>query len=220
MKNEELMKIFAVAKINRNYSLFTIHYLPEVPMPLTLTEKELAGLLKKSRYRLPALTLNDKSNSRRAGACSRRIVGVVFKPPSSREGDRSAVEGVFDVPQTKYKNQKVTYMGIEFDSQLEANRYADLILMQRAGEITDLRRQVEFELIPCQREPDIVGPRGGIKPGKVIERAVHYIADFVYKDKQGNTVVEDTKGIKTPDYTIKRKLMLWIHEIRITEVTE
>ncbi len=51
-------------------------------------------------------------------------------------------------------------------------------------------------------------------------RAVYYIADFVYKDKQGNTVVEDTKGVKTPDYTIKRKLMLWIHKIRITEVTE
>lgn len=121
---------------------------------------------------------------------------------------------------SKYKNEKTVYMGINFDSQLEANRYAQLVLMQRAGEITDLRRQVEYELIPSQREPDTVGPRGGIKPGKVIERAVYYIADFVYKDKQGNTVVEDTKGVKTADYTIKRKLMLYIHKIRIKEVTE
>ena len=155
-------------------------------MPITLTEKELAGLLKKSRCR-----------------------PFTVSPSCSSVGLGS-----------KYKNQKVTYMGIEFDSQLEANRYADLVLMQRAGEITDLRRQVEYELIPCQREPDTIGPRGGRKPGKVIERAVSYIADFVYKDKQGNTVVEDTKGVKTPDYTIKRKLMLWIHEIRIKEITE
>ena len=65
-----------------------------------------------------------------------------------------------------------------------------------------------------------MGPRGGVKPGKVIERAVCYVADFVYKDTEGNTVVEDTKGVKTPDYTIKRKLMLYIHKIRIKEVTE
>ena len=174
-------------------------------MPLTLTEKELAGLLKKSRRKpLHQLILNNKTNPRRAGACSCRNVGVDVPD---------------DPPKSKYRNEKVSFMGITFDSQLEANRYADLVLMQRAGEITDLRRQVEYELIPCQREPDIVGPRGGRKPGKVIERAVSYIADFVYKDNQGNTVVEDTKGVKTADYTIKRKLMLWIHEIRIKEIT-
>lgn len=165
-------------------------------MPLVLTEKELAGLLKKSRRRpLYHLVQNGK-----------------VKPV----GESSALPS----PDNKYKNQKVTYMGIEFDSQLEANRYGELVLMQRAGEISELRRQVEYELIPSQREPDTVGPRGGVKQGKVIERAVYYIADFVYKDKHGNTVVEDTKGVKTPDYTIKRKLMLYIHKIRIKEVTE
>ena len=169
-------------------------------MPLTLTEKELAGLLKKSRRRpLYHLVQNGKAKPINP-----------LGPPSCSSVDLGS----------KYKNQKVTYMGIEFDSQLEANRYGELVLMQRAGEISELRRQVEYELIPSQREPDTVGPRGGIKPGKVIERAVYYIADFVYKDKQGNTVVEDTKGVKTPDYTIKRKLMLWVHKIRITEVTE
>lgn len=188
-------------------------------MPLNLTEKELAGLLKKSRRRLPVLSLNDKNKPRRVGACSHRNVGATA-PLFSRSGVPVVGDDALDVPQNKYRNEKVTYMGIEFDSQLEANRYADLILMQRAGEITDLRRQVEYELIPCQREPDVVGPRGGRTPGKVIERAVSYIADFVYKDKQGNTVVEDTKGVKTADYTIKRKLMLWIHEIRIKEITK
>ena len=169
-------------------------------MPLNLTEKELAGLLKKTRHRpIYHLVKNGKAklvNSPGSPSCSSVSLG------------------------SKYKNQKVTFMGITFDSQLEANRYGELVLMQRAGEITDLRRQVEYELIPSQREPDTFGPRGGRKPGKVIERAVYYIADFVYKDKQGNTVVEDTKGVKTPDYTIKRKLMLWVHKIRITEVTE
>ena len=165
-------------------------------MPLTLTEKELAGLLKKTRRRpLYHLAPNGKA-----------------KPV----GEGSTLSS----PENKYKNQKVTFLGIEFDSQLEANRYGELVLMQRAGEISELRRQVEYELIPSQREPDTIGPRGGLKPGKVIERAVYYIADFVYKDKQGNTVVEDTKGVKTPDYTIKRKLMLWIHKIRIKEITE
>lgn len=165
-------------------------------MPLNLTEKELAQLFRKSRRRpLYALSQNGKVKP---------IQDTVLGTPSP----------------SKYKAKKVTYMGIEFDSQLEADRYAQLVLMQRAGEITDLKRQVEYELIPSQREPDTVGPRGGIKPGKVIERAVYYIADFVYKDKQGNTIVEDTKGVKTADYNIKRKLMLWVHKIRITEVTE
>ncbi len=185
-------------------------------MPLVLTEKELAGLLKKSRRR-PF-----------TGSPSRSLVGLGNKYGLVQNGKAKPVgEGsalplgsALSSPGNKYKNQKVLYMGIEFDSQLEANRYGELVLMQRAGEISELRRQVEYELIPSQREPDTVGPRGGIKKGKVIERAVCYIADFVYKDKQGNTVVEDTKGVITPDYTIKRKLMLWIHKIRITEVTE
>lgn len=192
-------------------------------MPLVLTEKELAGLLKKSRRRLPALV--------RGGGNHKVDGGVVFLSTNEKtkridktkpvgEGSALPLGSALPSPCNKYKNQKVTYMGIEFDSLLEANRYGELVLMQRAGEISELRRQVEYELIPSQREPDTVGPRGGIKKGKVIERAVCYVADFVYKDKHGNTVVEDTKGVKTPDYTIKRKLMLWIHKIRIKEITE
>ena len=106
----------------------------------------------------------------------------------------------------KYGNRKVIHDGIEFDSVKEAHRYCELKLMQRAGVISDLQMQVSFELIPSQR-----------MDGKVVERAVNYIADFVYK-QDGLTVVEDTKGYKTPEYIIKRKLMLYVHGIRIREV--
>lgn len=93
--------------------------------------------------------------------------------------------------------------------------------MEKAGEIRDIRRQVEYKLLPAQREPDTVGPRGGIKKGKVIEQKVSYFADFVYTDvKTGETVVEDTKSefTKTKDYILKRKMMLFFHGIRIKEV--
>jgi len=88
----------------------------------------------------------------------------------------------------------------------ECKRYEDLLLLAHIGEISDLQLQVSYMLIPKQ-----VG-------AKRHERAVGYVADFVYKDKAGNTVVEDSKGMKTREYIIKRKLMLQIHGITITEV--
>lgn len=106
----------------------------------------------------------------------------------------------------KYGNRKITMDGFTFDSQREFMRYCELRLLLRAGAITDLQRQVKFELIPAQRID-----------GKVVERAITYIADFVYKE-HGKTVVEDAKGMRTKEYIIKRKLMLWIHDIRIVEV--
>lgn len=119
----------------------------------------------------------------------------------------------------KYKNEKVTVGGVEFDSKKEARRFQELLLLQLAGKITDLQRQVKFILIPAQREPDIIGPKGGRKPGKLLERECAYLADFVYIDKAtGEKIVEDTKGIRTPEYIIKRKLMLWIYKIRIKEL--
>ncbi len=106
----------------------------------------------------------------------------------------------------KYGNRKITKDGITFDSMKEFKRFCELSLLERAGEITELKRQVKFELIPSQRIE-----------GKVVERPVHYIADFVYQEN-GQTVVEDTKGFKTKDYILKRKMMLHIHGIRIREV--
>lgn len=120
----------------------------------------------------------------------------------------------------KYKNKKITINGIKFDSKKEAHRYSELTLMQKAGEISKLQRQVEFELIPTQREFIPYTTKTGKErlKSRVIERPVKYIADFVYTDKNGQMVVEDTKGIKTKDYIIKRKLMLFKNGIRIKEI--
>lgn len=124
----------------------------------------------------------------------------------------------------KYGNRKVVVDGITFDSKKEAQRYTELKLLEKAGKITSLCRQIEFELIPAQREiTDQIytkGPnKGKFKPGKVIEHKCSYVADFVYWDLKNNCmVVEDTKGMRTKEYIIKRKLMLYMRGIRIKEV--
>lgn len=109
----------------------------------------------------------------------------------------------------KFGAQKTIFQGMEFDSKKEAERYAELRYMQMGKLISGLNRQYKFMLIPNQKD----------EKGKVIERAVYYVADFAYTDlKTGELVVEDTKGVKTRDYIIKRKLMLQVHGIRIREV--
>lgn len=118
---------------------------------------------------------------------------------------------------TKYHAKKVQAGGQVFDSQKEYRRWLELSLLQKAGTISDLQRQVKFVLIPAQREPDTVGARGGKIKGKLLEREVAYYADFVYT-QDGKQVVEDTKGLRTTEYIIKRKLLLWTHGIRIKEV--
>lgn len=107
----------------------------------------------------------------------------------------------------KYRNQRTCVDGRFFDSKREARRFTELQLLQRAGEISDLQTQVSYQLIPSQKR----------QHGKA-EKAVHYIADFVYKTRDGETVVEDAKGAKTPEYIIKRKLMLLVYGIEIREV--
>jgi len=94
-------------------------------------------------------------------------------------------------------------------SKAENDRSIELHTWERAGLIKDLREQVPFELVPKQDG----------------ERPVVYIADFVYQtgpmhDIPGRRVVEDTKGHRTKEYVIKRKLMLWIHGIKITEICQ
>lgn len=119
----------------------------------------------------------------------------------------------------KYKNRKVNIDGDVFDSMKEYWRFAELKQMQAEGKITDLQRQVKYILIPAQREPDTIGKRGGVKKGKLLEREVAYYADFVYRlADTGTLIVEDTKGMRTTEYIIKRKLMLFIHKIRIKEL--
>ena len=122
----------------------------------------------------------------------------------------------------KYGNRKVAVDGIAFDSIREARRYKQLKLLLLAGEIVCLQMQVPFELVPAQYEETgevySKGPRKGQpKQGKCIEKSVVYVADFVYFEN-GKRVVEDTKGVRTPEYIIKRKLMLHKYGIRIREV--
>ena len=117
---------------------------------------------------------------------------------------------------SKYSNKKIEVNGMKFDSRKEYIRWCELSLLERAGKITDLQRQVKFILIPTQYEPYTVNKNGTLKRGKMIERECSYIADFVYTEN-GNKVVEDVKGFRTADYKIKRKLMLNVHGIRIKE---
>ena len=124
---------------------------------------------------------------------------------------------------SKYYNIKTRALdGTVFDSHKEARRWEELLLLQRAGKITDLQRQVKYELIPAQYETYARYSKKGIrlKDGvKLLERKVDYVADFVYIDAEtGENVVEDSKGIRTKDYILKRKLMLAVHGIRVKEV--
>jgi len=97
---------------------------------------------------------------------------------------------------SKYHSNRVG----AYASKREARRAGELALMQQAGLISDLEEQVKFELVPKQEG----------------ERAVTYTADFRYREN-GHVVVEDSKGVKTQQYVIRRKLMLWIHKIRVRE---
>lgn len=103
-------------------------------------------------------------------------------------------------------------------SQKEHDRANQLKLWQRAGVISNLREQVPYELIPAQYGECGTDLKG--KPVRVcLEKSCKYIADFVYTDNEtGQTIVEDTKGVRTKEYVIKRKLMLFLHGIRIKEV--
>lgn len=124
---------------------------------------------------------------------------------------------------SKYNNKKIVVDGITFDSQKEAMRYGQLKLLERAGEISDLKLQVPFELLPNQYETIERFSKGGkrLKDGlKLVERGVTYVADFTY-NTGGKIVVEDVKSKATrkkESYIIKRKLMRYLKGIAIKEV--
>jgi hypothetical protein len=124
---------------------------------------------------------------------------------------------------SKYYNKKTKASdGTIFDSGREARRWEQLIMLQKAGKIVELQRQVKYELIPAQYETYERYSKKGeqLKDGRrLIERKVEYVADFVYHDAEtGELIVEDTKGVRTKDYILKRKLMLSVYGIRIKEV--
>ena len=103
---------------------------------------------------------------------------------------------------TKYKAIKTN----GYASKKEAKRAAELKLMKKAGLISGLQEQVKYPLIPSRKRSD----------GRT-ERGCAYVADFVYRISDGELITEDCKGFKTKDYIIKRKLMLMVHDIEITE---
>lgn len=111
----------------------------------------------------------------------------------------------------KYHAQKCKINGTGFDSRKEARRYEALLLLQKAGAISDLKTQIKYILIPVQRDEN----------GKLVERELSYVADFVYNEN-GKEVVEDVKGYKEGAayriFAIKRKLMLKEYGIRVREV--
>lgn len=108
---------------------------------------------------------------------------------------------------SKFNAKKTEVDGVVFASKAEAKRYGELRLLERAGEIRALELQPKWELVPPQRRPD-----------GVAERAVSYVGDFKYLDRAGSLVVEDVKGMRLPEYVIKRKLMLHKFGIAVREV--
>ena len=122
---------------------------------------------------------------------------------------------------SKYCSKKITENGETFDSRKEYFRYRELLLLERAGNIMELRRQVRYELVPPQYELiERYSEKTGLRlnDGKnLVERGVYYIADFVYRLPDGSWIVEDVKGMETQEYIIKRKLMLHVHGIKILE---
>ena len=105
----------------------------------------------------------------------------------------------------KYGNKKTQFAGLTFDSKAEACRYGELQVLERMGLISNLRRQVPFELAPAV----VIGGRK--RP------PLRYVADFVWEEG-GKTVVADVKGAVPEAYRIKRHLMKAIHGIDILEI--
>ena len=129
----------------------------------------------------------------------------------------------------KYGNKKVSFLGETFDSKKEKDQWLILRHQEEIGQISNLQRQVEFVLIPTQYEDVITLTKTGKEKTKkkLIERKCSYIADFVYIDNAtGEKIVCDVKGydkksgkfIETPEFVIKRKLMLYIYNIKIKQI--
>lgn len=122
------------------------------------------------------------------------------------------------IPRRKYGNKKIVNAEGEFDSKGEYLRWLFLLEAEKCGTIRNLRRQVQFELLPTQYKTVLVPMKTKVKELKrVAERPVTYVADFVY-EKGGETIAEDFKGFPNDKYPIKRKMMLYFHKIAVREV--
>lgn len=106
----------------------------------------------------------------------------------------------------KYGARRTEVDGIKFDSMREARRYQELKLLERGKAIKDLELQPEFVILKTHKDIE----------GKTV-RGIKYVADFAYW-QDGQYVIEDAKGMKTDVYKLKKKLVEYIHQIKITEV--
>lgn len=127
----------------------------------------------------------------------------------------------FNQPKSKYRNEKVTYQGMSFDSKKELQRYLVLLDAERRGVISDLQRQVKFELIPAITEEYVehLKTKDKVKT-RTLQLAVTYICDFTYI-KDGQMVIEDIKSdpkLLTKEYQLKKKMLFAIHRLSIREV--
>ena len=166
---------------------------------------DIANAAEWERYQAERRTRWGKSTSGCAPSLRAESVAASTRICAKAEDGESACRprkwsvGVAPGPLTKYRNVKTD----GFDSAKEAKRFRELLLLQFAGTIRDVERQPSYLLIPAQEG----------------ERACHYIGDFRYVDvKSGETICEDVKGVRTPAYVIKRKLLLFVHGVRVREI--
>ncbi len=117
----------------------------------------------------------------------------------------------------KYHARKTWVDGVEFDSDAESRRYSELVLLERAGEITDLELQPVYELQPTLKiKKTVITPTGRKRTKTRTVRPITYRADFRYTDAAtGEVVVEDVKGVQTEVFRIKAKMMLAVHGIEV-----
>jgi hypothetical protein len=124
----------------------------------------------------------------------------------SNEVYKRLLNNSINAKQNKYHNEKIVYNGIKFDSKREKNFYIKLKLLESYNMITELKRQVKYEIQPSYE----------INGKKV--RAITYIADFTYKDKKGKKHIVDVKGMKTEVYKLKKKIFEYRYNLEIEEV--
>ena len=126
----------------------------------------------------------------------------------------------FNIPKkgNKYKNEKVEFDGIKFDSKRERYRYMVLKDAERLGVISELKCQPKFTLIPAQYHEEAKQLKTKVKMVKKCDfLAITYTGDFQYV-KNGKNEVEDVKGMVTPEYKLKEKMMAYLHHIIIRKI--
>ncbi len=156
------------------------------------TPEQLAEVLSRN----PSLRVSESPLKRRIVSIERRIDAQPFDPSKP---SISMPEGVKTSRTNKYRNKRTVIDNITFDSAKEATRYKELKILERAGAIKNLTLQPKYPIIVNEM------------------KICTYIADFTYQTRLGETLVEDCKGMRTPAYKLKAKLMFAVYGIKILE---